>query len=856
MSASNTVNLFLSYSHLDEDKVKEFSKHLAPLKTNGLINEWYDRKLIAGQDFQDTIDNNLKKADIICLFISANFLASKECVKEKDKAIDLRKKKGITVIPIILSSCGWLDLNDLKTLLALPTDGKPIEEFPNSSFAWHIVYEGIKVAIEQITKIKSIELTDQFEEFLRSTELLSKAHSQKSLIEIEDIFVYPDLIKYDDILDFEKSINSETVIKDFLDYAKILIAGEDQSGKTALCKMVYVELRKKDFVPVYITDRQNHFLGAIDNRIKKSIKEQYKNIEYEDLDINRIVPIIDDFHYAKHMEKHINHLEKYPLHIIIVDDVFSLNFIDERLLESYNKFRIKEFGPYLRNKLIEKWIELVDSDPTIDKNKIYREIDNTTDLINSTLGKVFSSGIMPSYPFFILTILSTHETFEKPLDQEITSQGYCYQALIYLYLRKNGVKNDEIDTYINYLTEFAFYLFSNSKSELNETEFNKFLESYLAKFNLPIKHDLILKNLQQTRIIAIDSFSNLSFGYSYLYFFFVGKYLAEHLLENKKTIDSILNNLHVNANAYIAIFISHHSRNSYVLDEIVLNSMCLFEKNTPTTLSKDELSFFDNQLDIIVRAALPSKASSPELEREKRLKAQEEIENFREDELLEKPSTNKEDDPILNLAKELRRSVKTVEVMGSIIKNRAGSLEKSVLETVFLEAMNVHLKILDSFFEIIKDEDQQTEIVDILSLRLEEIIKDKPKMPDHDHLVKISKSLFWNMNFSVVYGFINKIIHSLGSNKLSSIIETVCDRENTPAAFLVKHGILLWYYKNLRIDEIADRIRDDGFSDTAKSIMKFMIASYCSLHPVGYKDLQRIEQRLGIPSRKLIQRNS
>ncbi len=57
---------------------------------------------------------------------------------------------------------------------------------------------------------------------------------------------------------------------------------------------------------------------------------------------------------------------------------------------------------------------------------------------------------MPAYPFFILTVINAYETFLKPLNEEITSQGYCYQALIYIYLKKQKVKNDEIDTYLNW----------------------------------------------------------------------------------------------------------------------------------------------------------------------------------------------------------------------------------------------------------------------------------------------------------------------------------------------------------------------------------------------------------------------
>jgi hypothetical protein len=212
MNQTNTLKLFLCYSHLDEEAIKEFAKHLAPLKSNGLINEWYDRKIIAGQVFQDSIDNNLKKADIICLCISANFLNSAECIKEKDRALDLRKSLGITVIPIILSACGWLDIMEISVLLALPTDGKPISDFQNSNTAWYNVYEGIKIVIANLNRIKNLQVNGQFSQFLRNTELLSKAHSQKSEVEVDDIFVFPELSKFDDFLEFEKKISSETLI--------------------------------------------------------------------------------------------------------------------------------------------------------------------------------------------------------------------------------------------------------------------------------------------------------------------------------------------------------------------------------------------------------------------------------------------------------------------------------------------------------------------------------------------------------------------------------------------------------------------------------------------------------------------
>jgi hypothetical protein len=103
-----------------------------------------------------------------------------------------------------------------------------------------------------------------------------------------------------------------------------------------------------------------------------------------------------------------------------------------------------------------------------------------------------------------------------------------------------------------------------------------------------------------------------------------------------------------------------------------------------------------------------------------------------------------------------------------------------------------------------------------------------------------------------VYGTINKIIHSLGSNKLTEVIEKVCNKENTPASFLIRHGMLMWYNKNLQIDNIIKKIDEHDFSETTKKVMKFMIVNHCSMHLVDFKEKQKIEHKFGIPSQRLL----
>ena len=61
------VSLFFSYSHKDEDLRNELEAHLAPLKRQGIISTWYDRRISAGSDFSEYIGAELENAQIILL---------------------------------------------------------------------------------------------------------------------------------------------------------------------------------------------------------------------------------------------------------------------------------------------------------------------------------------------------------------------------------------------------------------------------------------------------------------------------------------------------------------------------------------------------------------------------------------------------------------------------------------------------------------------------------------------------------------------------------------------------------------------------------------------------------------------
>lgn len=142
------VKVFLSYCHEDEDMKKELDKALIMLKRNEKIETWNDRCLVAGSELETEILENLKSADIILLLVSTDFLVSPYCFeKEMKMALERHMNKSAVVIPVILRRCDWLK-SELKDLVAIPKDGKPIKSWNDPDEAYFEVKQEIEKAID------------------------------------------------------------------------------------------------------------------------------------------------------------------------------------------------------------------------------------------------------------------------------------------------------------------------------------------------------------------------------------------------------------------------------------------------------------------------------------------------------------------------------------------------------------------------------------------------------------------------------------------------------------------------------------------------------------------------------------
>lgn len=147
------VEVFFSYSHRDEKLRDKLALHLSMLQRQGVIKSWHDRKISAGTEWAQAIDEKLNSAGIILLLISDHFLASDYCYDiEMQQAVARHAAGTARVIPIILKPVDWSGAPFSK-LQAFPKDAKPVTKWSNRDEAFVNIAEGIREAAKAMAEV-------------------------------------------------------------------------------------------------------------------------------------------------------------------------------------------------------------------------------------------------------------------------------------------------------------------------------------------------------------------------------------------------------------------------------------------------------------------------------------------------------------------------------------------------------------------------------------------------------------------------------------------------------------------------------------------------------------------------------
>jgi hypothetical protein len=129
MAFEQPLPAFYSYAHKsgrDRRHLEELFDALARSRREKLFDDWDDRKLRAGQQWEDMIIERARKSRVFLLILTNRFIASDFCVgTELTIARALYAKRAAAIAPILAEDADW-QIKELADFQVIMPFGKPV----------------------------------------------------------------------------------------------------------------------------------------------------------------------------------------------------------------------------------------------------------------------------------------------------------------------------------------------------------------------------------------------------------------------------------------------------------------------------------------------------------------------------------------------------------------------------------------------------------------------------------------------------------------------------------------------------------------------------------------------------------
>ena len=153
MLPTDPVEVFISYAQEDESLCEELEKHLKTLQRQNAIASWHNRKIVAGMELKNEIDQHLNRASIILLLLSPDFIASDyHWTVEVTRALERNASGKARVIPVLLRHVDW-DTPPINEFSPLPRNRQPVKSshWSDQDAAFLEIAKGIREEVTRLT---------------------------------------------------------------------------------------------------------------------------------------------------------------------------------------------------------------------------------------------------------------------------------------------------------------------------------------------------------------------------------------------------------------------------------------------------------------------------------------------------------------------------------------------------------------------------------------------------------------------------------------------------------------------------------------------------------------------------------
>lgn len=695
------------------------------------------------------------------------------------------------------------------------------------------------------------EITDSFNHVLRDAGA-NFTHPIRGALTLDDIFVYPDLRELTGADDEARSRISANTLLGKSPPNRVFLIGDEKCGKTSLLYQLYRGLFEQGVVPVYVRgiDIGNASKRELDAIWDAAVVDQLgaANLKaFWETPARERVCFLDDYDRVRLNEKYrakvIEYISsRFGRSIVVSSDGYQLveylSGTAAAALSEYQSYAVLPFGHHLRLQLIRKWtcggVEAV-----MPLGQMTELVDRAERVIDSVLGNNF----VPAVPLYILTLLQSLEA-GRSTEFSNSAFGHYYTFLISRDLSAIHVKPEEFDELFNYCAHLAQEFSKSGKRELEVAAIRRFNAWYSETYT-PIAGDDRIQKLCEARVL-MERRGVVQFRYPYYRYYFLGKYFADGLgrqgerSELMEQIRGKCRNLHIRENANAILFLTHHSKEPFVLGEIVDVLKSLFAHHEPIRFSGDVQIVSD----LVDRATkMIVEEWDVEKNRDQIRKLQDEIEE-REGEAdggSDAEQTQTEGQPpasVANLLGQVNLVFKTIELLGQVLKNYYGSLRNEEKIALMQEIFRGPLRALADFFSFLA-ENKDALVFDVEA----DLARRHVEIPE-ERRQEIARRTVFNVVGILSCIFVGKAADAVNAKTLRDNARTCAEREGTPAAKIIQVAAILDSADQIPYEDLSqviEMIRGDIF---AKKIIESFAFRHVYLFPTSIKEKQQLQALL------------
>lgn len=704
-------------------------------------------------------------------------------------------------------------------------------------------------------RAKSFGQNPRFAEKLIETGLPLSHRSQHNLT-LPDIFVYPDL----DAVPLDKNreegtleviISSDQVPAFVMDQPLLIITSADQAGKTALSKMLYAQLQEKGKVPVLIYGKDlkgtkdDDLLRLVDREFVLQYDEQHIEA-YRQLSSDRTALIVDDFDHMeiRSREGHNAIVQAMRRHfdriILFASDLFQFAELaqvgkSESALNSFRLVTIREMSNQLRYRLITKWVTF-DRDPAIGDQLIEHEIDDYANKMSTLIMRK----TVPAHPIILLSMLQMFD-----LNQDIADKGefgYFYESYIMQKIGRSRKESFEMGTIVNFASHLAYELFLNKSRTIGDTDIRDFTHAYNKMFSMSFSIERMVRVLEQAEVLWRDEEGLYRFKYRFVYFYFVAKYFHLNMYREaekrklRRQINEMARRIYVDDFYFIVLFLVYLTNDEKIVARLGENGDSFYAEHDPCDLDA-HVTHINNLAATLPPLSLDAGDTNTNRdEYEKTRDVKEELEPYGGSDEVGDLADQRQLDELMKINVAFR----TLQIMGSVLRNFPGTLEGEVKRKLALGSYCLGLRILK--FMLVVIEENAEYFKDVVA----ELVKDTYGSSDHDRLEKRTNSLMFYLQAELGYVVIKKISQAVGSRHLKETYREVVTENNTISVRTVDTAIKLDHFISFPSTEVLDLYKEVKENAFALAILRTFVRDRFYLFTEERKLRQSICDQVGI----------